>query len=545
MSWWWESSRGNMRLAAVPLLFALLFAVAASADVYISGTGLSGPTEPSWTSGTFAVCNVTYSYKYDFSSSTGTYLLVPPVRRAVVIDGKCYYTSLAPNSNGVVTLVAFNGNAKTAYYIVMDTNTGRVSVTAFPYSSLVVYTNTTYSSSVTTFIGFTLAAFNLFWKAFGGGSGVAGTAAVIYAPIGISVTIYNNATTVKSSANFPFLAVLLNATWTHVTYYDVFGNAFTVKASSDVYIFTTNKYFLASQSVAQSTTPTTTTSTSNTASTPTTTTSTAAGPGQPIGYTPGAQWTINTPNGQTQVAYGAATLYSNRIYVYLYDVWGNPVTDATVYCGSAKASFNSTNFLYYCDGIASTTTVKVSHPRYYSVSFSADPGRIYVVMLYPSASGIPNELTPGGNTQAYLVLENPSPNTVQVQVQAPSGCAFGFIGPTTNLNTYTLQPYSTLMVTISGPGDSGTCDKAEISVLADGKKVWSATWGSIKGTTQYINVASEIKYPIDVYGNGGSYIGNVTGTPAGLLSGNMLQWLLLIGGAFIILMLLAIVLSRR
>jgi len=552
-----------MRLAAIPLLFALLLAVAVSADVYISGSGVSGPLEPSWTSGTYAACNAIYSYRYDFSSATVIYLLVPPTRRAVVIDNKCYYTSLAPDGNGVATLVAFNGNAKTAYYIVIDTNTGRVNVTAFPYSSLVVYTNTTYTSAVTAFIGFTQAAFSLFWKAFGGGSGVAGTAAVIYAPIGNGITIYNNSTALKSSSGFPFLAVLLNTTWTHVTYNDAFGNAFTVKASSDVYIFTTNKYFLASQAAQTSTTTsTTTTTTSTTTTTPTTSTasntattttptttpaSSTSGPGQPIGTAPAQQWTVQRPDGtQTTVAYGQATLYSNRIYVFLYDVWGNPVTDATVQCGNVAARFNSTNLLYYCDGIASTTTVKVTHPRYYSVSFQADPGKIYVVMLYPSTSGIPNEPTPSSSTTAYLVLQNPSPQTVQVQVQAPSGCAFGFIGPTTNLNTYTLQPYSTLMVTIQGPGDSGTCDKAEISVLADGKQVWSATWGSIKGTTQYINVASNIKYPVSVYGNGGAYVGNVTGMPAGgLLSGNMLQWLLILGGAFIILMLLAVVLSRR
>jgi len=278
---------------AIPLLFALLLAAAASADLYYSGSGVSGYSDGSWTSGTFAVCGAVYTSKYDFSSLTAIYLHVPPVRRAVVVDGKCYYTGLAP-SNGVATLVAFNGYNKVAYYIVIDTNTGRVNVTAFSYTSLVVYTNTTYGTSTTTFIGFTQAAFNLFWKAFGGGQGVAGTAAVIYAPIGNRIAIYNNSTTVKSSTNFPFLAVLLNATWTHVTYYDVFGNAFTAKASNDVYIFTTNKYFLASQVAAQTSTTTTTTTQPATTSTVTVTV-TPVYTLPPVTYTPSVAWPGSVP----------------------------------------------------------------------------------------------------------------------------------------------------------------------------------------------------------------------------------------------------------
>jgi len=283
------------------------------------------------------------------------------------------------------------------------------------------------------------------------------------------------------------------------------------------------------------------TSTTTTTQSPTTS---VQGPGQPIGTAPPQQWTIQRPDGaQTTVGYGAATLYSNRIYVYLYDVWGNVVTDASVTCGNVKASFNNTNYLYYCDGITSTVTVTVSHPRYYGVKFNADPGRIYVVTLYPSTSGIPNELTPSGSNTAYLVLTNPSPKTVQAEVRTPSGCVFNLQVGSTTLSTYTLQPYSSLMVTVNGP--SSGCDSGAVEVYADGKKVWSATWGSIKGTTQYVNVASDIKYPVDVYGPGGSYIGNVTGMPSGWLSGNWTQWLIIIGAAFIILVLLAIVLSRR
>jgi len=279
---------------AVALLFALLLAAAVSADVYYNGGGLSGYADGTWPSGTFAVCNAVYMYKYDYSSTSAIYLLVPPVRRAVVINDKCYYTGLVLDSNGVATLVAFNGYSKVAYYIVMNTNTGGVNVTSFSYSSIIVYTNTTYIAPTTTIIGFTQATFNLFWKAFGGGQGVGGTAAVIYAPIGNSVTIYNNSTKLKSSTSFPFFAVLLNVTWTHVTYNDVFGNAFTAKASNDVYIFTTNKYFLASQVAAQASTTTTTTTQPATTSTVTVTV-TPVYTLPPVTYTPSVTWPGSVP----------------------------------------------------------------------------------------------------------------------------------------------------------------------------------------------------------------------------------------------------------
>jgi len=541
-----------MRLTATTLFLAalLLAAVTAAQTIYVAGPSnqvITYSDFSQWTSGTYDVCGAVWTKKYDLSSVSSTaYLFASLVPRVAVIDGRCYRTSIYPDSNGVVSLVMMNSFAKIAYVILINTKTGQVNITALPYTSFVLYTNST-----TSYVGvkfYTANAVALFWKAFGGGSGAAGNSTFVYAPMGTQLTVMNGNTALAAMSSFPALAILVNATWTEIKYSDVFGNVFTAARPNDAYIFTTGKMFIYSQASQPTTTTTNTQATTTTTpitTTPATATSTAPSPGQPIGTTGPTQWQVQRPDGTSAtVAYGQATLYSQRVYVFLYDVWGNPVTDASVTCGSVRAQFNQTNLLYYCDGITSTTTVTVSHPKYYSVKFQADPGKVYVVMLYPSTSGVPNEPTPQSNTQAYLVLQNPSPQTVQAQVQAPSGCVFNVQVGSTALNTYTLQPYSSLLVTVSGP--SSGCDSGEVAVLANGKKVWSATWGSIKGTTQYVNVASDIKYPVSVYGVSGQYLGNVTGMPAGgLFSGNWMQWVLIIGAAFIILMLLAIVLSRR
>jgi len=536
-----------MRRVVITLFFAVLFlaAVAAAGEVY-----LNVPSSSSLFQSTSSV-NFTSPYglftrKVPISSSR--YVYIPLSVGVLVVNGSRYYrVGLEWPDPAVVDI---DPSRSVAFLIVYNFTRGTAEWRRLAYNSLALYIN---GSVRIVWFGF------WHWNAMGLNA-QRGHGEVLIVRGCARFAVYNNGTAVRISqpgsvgvtavtSGFPLYVVLGNVTWTHAvcTYLKEItpaGNVYenlTITARYDATFFI-DPYFQATIQQGGGTAMTTTTAATTTTTTATTTTSTA-GPGQPIGTAPPQQWQHQRPDGSsTTVGYGQTTLYSNRIYVYLYDVWGNVVTDAQVTCGNVRAQFNSSNLLYYCDGITSTTTVIVSHPKYYGVKFQADPGKIYVVMLYPSTGGVPNEPTPSSATQAYLVLMNPSPRTVQAEVRTPSGCVFNVQVGSATLNTYTLQPYSSLMVTVNGP--SSGCDSGVVEVYADGKKVWSATWGSIKGQTVYVNVASDIKYPIDVYGPGGSYIGNVTALPGGL-SGNWIQWLIIIGAAFIILVLLAIVLSRR
>jgi hypothetical protein len=248
------------------------------------------------------------------------------------------------------------------------------------------------------------------------------------------------------------------------------------------------------------------------------------------------------------VGYGATTVLSNYIYVYLYDIWGNTVKDATVRCGTLTATFNSTSMLYSCGPVSGQTTVYVSHPKYLSVQFTAQPGNIYKIQLFP-VDNVPNEppTAPATSTQdvANLVLENPSSQYITATVQFPSGCVFN-IQTGAAQNTVTVSPQSAKMVTVSGP--YAGCDNGEVAVYVDNKKVWGMQWGSLKGTTQYVLLTTEVKLPVTQYNPFGNRTTLLNATNLsgflGALSGN---WWILVAAALglIILILLVAALSRR